>query len=91
MDHGKIQTEEDGKWLEQHKEELIANLSHELRTPLTIVKEALSQLQDGITGPLTEPQARIVQTANRNMDRLVQLVNEKLAQAIQQIIEDKKT
>lgn len=90
MHPGEKQTEADGKGLEQRKEEWIATLSHELRTPLTIVKEALSQLRDGITGPLTESQSRIVQTANRNMDRLVQLVNEKLDQAIQQIIKGNK-
>ena len=88
--HGRGQIEKEGEWLKQQKEELITTLSHELRTPLTIVREALSHLKDGIAGPLTESQARVVRMADRNIDRLIQVISQRLEDSIQKILRGRR-
>lgn len=60
------------------KDDLMSNVSHELRTPLTIIREAVSQLHDGILGELTEPQIKCAQMALNNVDRLRSLINDML-------------
>lgn len=65
--------------LRQHdelKEEFFATLSHELRSPITSVREAAHLLADGIPGPLTSKQARLVDIVRRSTDRLLRLVNQ---------------
>lgn len=65
--------------LRQHdelKEEFFATLSHELRSPITSVREAAHLLADGIPGPLTAKQARLVDIVRRSTDRLLRLVNQ---------------
>lgn len=66
------------KKLDQLKDEFISNVSHELRIPLTIVKGAVSNLKDGVVGPLTEKQQEIIQVAGRNIDRLQRLMTDLL-------------
>jgi signal transduction histidine kinase len=65
--------------LRQHdemKEEFFATLSHELRSPITSVREAGHLLADGVPGPLTPKQARLVDIIRRSTDRLLRLVNQ---------------
>jgi signal transduction histidine kinase len=65
--------------LRQHdemKEEFFATLSHELRSPITSVREAGHLLADGVPGPLTPKQARLVDIVRRSTDRLLRLVNQ---------------
>jgi signal transduction histidine kinase len=65
--------------LRQHdelKEEFFAMLSHELRSPITSVREAAHLLADGVPGPLTPKQARMVDIIRRSTDRLLRLVNQ---------------
>jgi signal transduction histidine kinase len=65
--------------LRQHdelKEEFFATLSHELRSPITSVREAAHLLADGVPGPLTPKQARMVDIIRRSTDRLLRLVNQ---------------
>ncbi len=65
--------------LRQHeklKEEFFATLSHELRSPITSVREAAHLLADGIPGPLTSKQERLVAIVRRSTDRLLRLVNQ---------------
>ena len=65
--------------LRQHdelKEEFFATLSHELRSPITSVREAAHLLADGIPGPLTSKQTRLVDIVRRSTDRLLRLVNQ---------------
>jgi signal transduction histidine kinase len=65
--------------LRQHdelKEEFFATLSHELRSPITSVREAAHLLAEGIPGPLTSKQARLVDIVRRSTDRLLRLVNQ---------------
>jgi two-component system sensor histidine kinase GlrK len=65
--------------LRQHdemKEEFFATLSHELRSPITSVREAANLLADGVPGPLTPKQERLVEIIRRSTDRLLRLVNQ---------------
>src|SRR5215831_566597 len=52
------------------KEELFSHISHELRTPLTSVKEATHLLLDGVPGPLTPKQSRLVGIIATSSNRL---------------------
>ena len=58
------------------KEEFFATLSHELRSPITSVREAAHLLADGVPGPLTPKQGRLVDIIRRSTDRLLRLVNQ---------------
>ena len=61
---------------DEEKEEFFATLSHELRTPITSVREAAHLLADGVPGPLTTKQTRMVDIIRRSTDRLLRLVNQ---------------
>jgi signal transduction histidine kinase len=61
---------------DEMKEEFFATLSHELRSPITSVREAAHLLADGIPGPLSAKQARLVDIIRRSTDRLLRLVNQ---------------
>jgi CheY-like chemotaxis protein len=56
-------------------------LAHSLRTPLTALKGAIDMLCSGQLGELGEPQARFAGIAQRNVDRMVTLVEELLESA----------
>jgi two-component system, NtrC family, sensor histidine kinase GlrK len=61
---------------DEEKEEFFATLSHELRSPITSVREAAHLLADGVPGPLTPKQTRMVDIIRRSTDRLLRLVNQ---------------
>jgi DNA-binding NtrC family response regulator len=56
-------------------------LAHSLRTPLTALKGAIDMLCNGQLGELGEPQRRFAGIAQRNVDRMVTLVEELLDSA----------
>ncbi len=60
--------------LEQMKKEFISNVHHELRTPAAIIKEFLGLLHDQIGGPLNVKQLEYISTMQRNMERLLRLI-----------------
>lgn len=62
---------------EQFRDQLIATASHELRSPLTAIKGALDLLARGSAGR-SEREARLVEMAHRNAERLVRMVNDLL-------------
>lgn len=64
------------KKLEEVKDNFLSVVSHELKTPLAIVREAVVGLGDGLTGPLSQDQQRVVDLAKRNCERLSRLVND---------------
>lgn len=59
---------------DQFKDRLLGAVSHELRSPLTVAQAAVSNLADGLVGPLSAGQAELVEMARRNLDRLGRLV-----------------
>lgn len=66
------------KNLEMLKDEFIGTVSHELRTPLTVMREATSQVHDGMFGPLNEEQKRILTMSMSAMDRLERIISDLL-------------
>jgi len=66
------------KEVERMKSEFISLVSHEMRTPLTSMKNALEIILKGKTGEISEGQERFLTMAQRNIDRLVNLINDLL-------------
>jgi signal transduction histidine kinase len=61
--------------LDQGVRELLRGATHELRTPLTSIAGYLELLADGAAGPVTGEQARLLDAAARNADRLAILID----------------
>lgn len=57
------------------KQEFVAMISHDLRSPLTAVQCTLELIKDGAYGKLNETGSKRVQTAEREADRLIALIN----------------
>ena len=64
------------KEVDRMKNEFVSTVSHELRTPLTSIKGSLGLLALGTFGPLTEEMTALLTLAQKNSDRLVNLVND---------------
>jgi two-component system sensor histidine kinase ChiS len=64
--------------LDKLKTDFINIASHELRTPLTIIKEAISQILDGIHGQITPGQKKGLTICFGNIERLRHLVDDLL-------------
>lgn len=60
------------------RKQIIAVVSHELRTPLTAIRGALGLLSSGALGKLEDKAQDMVQVAERNAVRLIQLVDDLL-------------
>lgn len=56
------------------KQGFLASVSHELRSPLGRLREALSLLADGTTGPLSAQQARVLSLAWKACEQEVRIV-----------------
>jgi signal transduction histidine kinase len=65
---------EELKRLDTLKSIFISSISHELRTPLTVIKEFISLMLDGHTGPLNEDQKEYLGITNKNVMRLTNLI-----------------
>lgn len=61
--------------LEQLKQGFLASVSHELRTPLSKLREAISLLKDGVVGPLTPDQKRVLSIAATACEREIRMVS----------------
>jgi two-component system sensor histidine kinase GlrK len=61
--------------LDHLKQSFVASVSHDLRSPLGRLREALSLLADGTTGPLSDRQARVVALARAACEREIRLVS----------------
>jgi len=62
--------------VERLKGEFISTVSHELRTPLTAIKGAVGLILGGAGGPVPGAIRDLLEIANHNTDRLIQLVND---------------
>ena len=64
--------------LDKMKNQFIATVSHELRTPLTSIKGSLGLMAGGAVGQLPAPANALLETAQRNVQRLATLINDLL-------------
>ena len=64
--------------IERMQNEFIATVSHELRTPLTSINGAIAMANSGRLGELPAKVGTMLDTAQRNCDRLVALINDLL-------------
>jgi PAS domain S-box-containing protein len=64
--------------IERLKQEFIAMISHDLRTPLTSIGGTLTLIQEGIYGGISEGGSKRVLDAQRNVERLINLVSDLL-------------
>jgi two-component system, NtrC family, sensor histidine kinase GlrK len=64
--------------VEAEKNRFLRHLSHELKTPLTAVREGAELLNDGIGGPLSDPQRRVVEIMRDNSIKLQRLIEDLL-------------
>ena len=58
------------------KQEFTSTLSHELRTPLTSIIGSLQLVNAGVVGDLNKDQAELTEVAERNGQRLLDLIND---------------
>ena len=63
------------------KDEFIALASHQLRTPATAVKQYISLVLSGFFGPITEEQAKHLQTAYDSNEHELTIINDLLKTA----------
>jgi len=68
----------DRKKAEQLKDDLVSTVSHELRTPLTTIREAVSQVLDGLLGDTTPEQREFLSMCLHDVDRLMRIINDLL-------------
>jgi PAS domain S-box-containing protein len=61
---------------EKIKNEFISVVSHELRTPLTSIRGSLGLLHNGVAGHLAPRAQEMVSIAQKNVERLVVLIND---------------
>ncbi|TMM54634.1 CHASE domain-containing protein [Sulfitobacter sabulilitoris] len=64
------------KKVERMKTEFVSTVSHELRTPLTSIKGALALLMGQFRSDLPMAASRLMNIAQNNTDRLIELVND---------------
>ena len=64
--------------LNKIKSEFVSVVSHELRTPLAILKESISLIIDRTSGKINRRQKRLLDIAERNIERLNGIIEELL-------------
>jgi PAS domain S-box-containing protein len=67
------------KSLDEMKSNLLANVSHELHTPLVSIKGYTEMIVKRRLGPLTAEQERGLTVALRNIDRLIEMIDNLLS------------
>jgi signal transduction histidine kinase len=65
--------------LDEMKSNLLANVSHELHTPLVSIKGYTEMILKRKLGPLTPEQERGLAVAQKNIDRLIELIDNLLS------------
>ena len=65
--------------LDQSKSEFVSIASHELRTPLAAIKNSVQLILKGKTGSINETQTKFLSMAERNINRLTNILNDLLS------------
>jgi PAS domain S-box-containing protein len=73
---GSIRDISERREVERLKKEFVSTVSHELRTPLTSIRGSLGLLAGGVLGELPPQAAEVIAVAERNVVRLVRLIND---------------
>ncbi|MBU0503184.1 MAG: sensor histidine kinase [Candidatus Omnitrophota bacterium] len=60
------------------KDDFISTVSHEIRNPLFAIRESISQVTEGIRGPITKEQNDFLEIALTSIDRLSRIINDLL-------------
>lgn len=76
--HGYIADVHERHLVNDMKNQFISTVSHELRTPLTSIAGSLGLVRGGVTGPLTEKAARMIEIAQRNSEHLRAVIDDLL-------------
>jgi len=66
------------KRIDEMKSEFVSVASHELRTPLAAIKNAVQLILNGKTGEINENQVKFLSMADRNINRLKDILNDLL-------------
>ena len=61
--------------LDRMKSDFFSSMSHELRTPLSTIKMGVGLLREGVEGPITEKQMKLLDILQTETNRLIVLVN----------------
>ncbi len=77
--HREAQTDAELRSLDEMKSNLLANVSHELHTPLVSIKGYTEMILKRRLGPLTPEQERGLAVALKNIDRLVEMIDNLLS------------
>lgn len=64
------------KKVDRLKDEFVSTVSHELRTPLTAIKGSLDIITKGLNLNLPEQATTMLDISNRNVERLLTLIND---------------
>jgi len=64
--------------LEAQRTRFVRYLSHELKTPLAALREGVELLNDGVPGPLSDRQAKVVSIMRHNSIKLQEMIGELL-------------
>lgn len=64
--------------IDRMKSDFFSTVSHEMRTPLTSIKEGTNLLMDGVGGPISEKQDKLLKIIAAESKRLIDLVNSSL-------------
>jgi len=60
--------------LDRMKRDFLSKVSHDLKTPLASIQETTNVLLDGVTGPLTEGQRRLLTLSQQSGQRLSSMI-----------------
>lgn len=60
--------------LDRMKQDFVSTVSHDLKSPLASMRESTALLLDGVAGPLTDAQRRVLQLQRESGDRLSRMI-----------------
>ena len=64
------------KEIDSMKETFLHSITHDLRNPMTSIRGFLKFLKDGIGGPVTEQQKKMLDTMDRSSQKLLSMIND---------------